>query len=296
MTDIITTGGKNVILNRAYKSTVDYTQPSKFRLGVDNGTPVVSDTDLDKPVPIVDGVVNDDGTNNLTGSGGGDNTTDNTNTYKPGAGVSDDTAQNLIANGTNITKSWSLALTTFIDLAKYCGLWIYIKDQTTLDKIRTSPFSVQIVLGSDSTNFYYYNSVQTLSIGWNWITQNEIVNDWSENGTVSGNVDYFRIRVYTKNATDTFVAGDVIYDLLRTWDRADTLGDFSASYPTFDEVNNKVTIRCYLDSTKANGFLLNAVALENEDGTPIMTDISDYKGASKSDTDEFAFMFTNKLE
>ena len=41
----------------------------------------------------------------LTGSSGGDNSTDNTDTYKEGAGNVDVTSQNLIANDTSATKN-----------------------------------------------------------------------------------------------------------------------------------------------------------------------------------------------
>lgn len=129
---------KKILLNRAYKSTPDYTVPSQFKVGTANGTPAIGDTDLDVPIPITDGTVNDDGSNQLTGSSGGDNTTDNTSIFKPGAGVSDDTAQNLIANGTNVSKVWSIANLaangTNITGTQPVGYWLYIADATALAK------------------------------------------------------------------------------------------------------------------------------------------------------------------
>jgi len=44
---VITNSGKNVMLNRTYKSSPDYTIPSKFRVGIGTTTPVVADTGLE---------------------------------------------------------------------------------------------------------------------------------------------------------------------------------------------------------------------------------------------------------
>ncbi len=105
---IITNLGKKIILNRAIKSVPDYTVLSKGKVGISNGTPNIVDTDLDYAVPISNGTVVDNGDQILTGSSGGDNTTDNSSIYKEGAGVSDGKSQNLIANATNVNKIWTL--------------------------------------------------------------------------------------------------------------------------------------------------------------------------------------------
>ena len=43
---ILTSNGKKVFLNRAYKATPDYAQPTQFKVGITNATPNVADTDL----------------------------------------------------------------------------------------------------------------------------------------------------------------------------------------------------------------------------------------------------------
>lgn len=48
----ITTDGKKIILNRAFKSSPDYLAPSQFKVGTGTTTPTVSDTDLETPVAI----------------------------------------------------------------------------------------------------------------------------------------------------------------------------------------------------------------------------------------------------
>ena len=49
------------------------------------------------------------------------------------------------------------------------------------------------------------------------------------------------IKITTNNATDEFVAGDVIYDLLRTLTYADTVKDYVTDYPLIDLVNLEIT-------------------------------------------------------
>jgi len=294
----ITTTGLNNALNRAYKSTPDYTAPYQFKVGIGYTTPTTTDTDLEIAVPITNGTVNDDGDNQLTGSSGGDNTTDNTTTYKPGAGLTDNTAQNLIANNTATTKIWTIAdlATNGNDVVstQFIGQWLYIKDAAALAKI----VSVEFKYGEDSSNYYSITTlVANLAVGWNWITGNtDTVADLDETGTVTGDLDTFIIEIVTNNATDTFVAGDVIYDLLRQWETSDLFKTFVSGYPTLDEVNIRSTIRCYLTTLEANGFLLREIAIYNNDGTPILLMRDVYDEHSKSSTDEFAYVLKDEME
>jgi len=294
---VITTNGKNVMLNRTYKSSPDYTTPSVFSLGIGLTTPVAADTAVEIRVPIEDGTTNDDGSNTLTGSSGGANSTNNTTTFKQGGGNSDVTAQNLIANDTNVNKIWTIAdlssAGTNMTAAEPMAYWLYIKDATALAKI----VSVTVRLGSDASNYHYQTTlVANLAVGWNWITSETTnVEDLTETGTVAGNIDTFVLVIVTNNATDTFVAGDVVYDLLRQWAAADLIKIFSSGYPTFDEVNQVVTIRAHLTSIQANGFDLSEFAVLNTDGTPKLTSHDVITAESKSDTDEFIFIIEDEL-
>jgi len=49
---IITTAGKQIMLNRTWKATPDYTAISLFKIGTSSTTPVVGDTDLGTAVNI----------------------------------------------------------------------------------------------------------------------------------------------------------------------------------------------------------------------------------------------------
>ena len=217
---IITDSGKKIILNRSYKASPDYTVPTKFKLGISNGTPNVGDTDLDDTIPITNGTVNDDGDNALT-----------------------------------------------------------------------------LKLGSDSSNYYSITrTAALLATGWNWVADHDTaVSGWTETGTVAGNVDTYIIEIVTNNATDTFVAGDVLADLLRTWQVSDTVKTFETGYPAIDETNHEVEIRCAVSSTLANGFDLDGFCLVNTDGTVLMHSEDTITAESKSNTDQFTFIVKDRL-
>jgi len=302
---IITTKGKNIVLNRAYTPTASlsatlYLPVTQMGIGINNQTPNTSDTSLSTPVPIENGTTCDNGSNTLTGSTGGDNSTDNTTTYKEGAGVYDAKSQNLIANATNVSKIWTIADLTVAGAncvsTKYVGLWFYIKDATALAKFKTSSTALEIRIGADITTNYYSQTftAAVLSTGWNWLGDGDLLSTWTVAGT-PGTLNDLGIIITTNNATDEFAAGDVIYDLLRQWEITDTVIDIETSYPTFDYTNNEVTIRTKLNTLKANGFDINGLNWTNEDTTPLMSDEDTFNAESKGSTDELVFETRNRI-
>lgn len=52
---IVTTVGKKIVLNRTFKTTPDYLEPSLFKVGTGTTTPLIGDTDLVTPVTISGG-------------------------------------------------------------------------------------------------------------------------------------------------------------------------------------------------------------------------------------------------
>jgi len=297
---IINTKGKLIRLHRTYTanaslSSTEFLPVTQMGIGINNQTPNIADLTLSTPVPIEDGTVLDPGDNNMTGSSGGDNSTDNTSTYKEGAGETDATSQNLIANDTSVTKIWTLTLTAFGDDAEYGALWFYIKDATTLAKFKSSGTCLEIKLGSDSSNYYSITKELTdLSTGWNWISSSSVLGSWTETGTVAGDIDTFIIEVTTNNATDEFIAGDVIYDLLRQWEISDTFIDLLAGYPTFNDTDIEVTLRAKLNTLKANGFDIDGLNWANKDTTELMSDEDTFNAESKGSTDELIFETRNR--
>jgi len=297
----ITTNGRVNAIDRAYLTTPNYTPPYQFMVGIGTTTPTISDTSLELPIPINNGTVNDDGSNNLTGSDGGSNTTNNTDTYKEGANITDDTAQNLIKNDTNATAIWTISdLDTNgndVESDEYIGLWIYIKDDTALNKFKSSGTCLEIKFGEDSSNYYSITKeASDLSTGWNWLSSwPTVVEDLTETGTVDSDIDTFIIEITTNNSTDEFTTGDVIYDLLRTWEDDDLIKTFISGYPTIDEPNIRSTIRCYLTTIEATGFNITEIGIFNN-GSPIKLITRDvFDSQSKSSTDEIAFIIKDQM-
>jgi hypothetical protein len=276
---IFNNGGKKVMLNRYAKVTPDYTPPTKIKVGINTATTInVTDTDLQNAIPIQNGTVNDNGEQTFTGSAGGDNSTDNTVTYKDGAGETDATAQNLIANDTDVTKTWTIAaLTTSITSGQFTGLWVYIKDQTALDKI----VDLEITLSTFITT--YLNA--SLSVGWNWL-------DLGSATVVSSSLV---IEIETNLLTDTFVAGDIVYDLLRQWEEADLYQTFDSGYPVIDEINNEITTRVTLTVNQASGFSHDSTATFNNDATEILVGESSFDEDGKSADDEFVYIIKERF-
>jgi len=296
---------KKILLNRMYTenaslSSTLYTVGKYIGLGINNNALSLTDESLTTPIPLLDGTVNDDGSNTMTGSGAGSNTTNNTTTFKTGAGTTDVTAQNLIKAGTGTVAEWSISNLatngTIIDITEFTGFWVYIKDQATLDKFSGATDDLQIRLGNDSSNFYYKNYISTnwLAVGWNWLSDNSVVSGWTTSGTPTGNIDYFMIRIKTNIATDTFVAGDVVYDLLRQWQESDLYTSFVLGYPQLDYTDYEATVRCIIQSTEANGFDIDSLIVMNNDTTKIPVNIAKFNDESKSVNDQFIFMIKDR--
>lgn len=300
MSSTFTTTGIGTILNRSY-GDASQSKVNSVKIGQNQTSVSESDTDLTQAIPISNGTVNDNGDNQLTGSSGGDNTTDNTTTFKPGAGTTDITAQNLIANNTNVSKIWTISdlssLGTNITITQPFGLWLYINDSADLDKFKTSGTALEIKLGSDSSNYFSLTKeASDLSTGWNWITSETTnVEDLSETGTVGSPVDTFIIEITTNNSTDEFTTGDVIYDLLRQWASSDLLKTMDTGYPLVDSVANTVQHRATISSVEANGFNLSGFGTFNTDSTALIEGLENFDEESKSDSDQFIYTVKNKF-
>ena len=298
MAGLKTTLGKKIVINRSYKAVPDYTIPSQFKVGLGTTAPAVGDTDLELSVPIGNGTVNDDGSNTLTGSNGGDNSTDNTTRYKPGANLTDNTAQNLIGNATSATKTWAIS-----DLAsagsvcvagQFTSLWIYILDDVAKNKLLSSGTCLTVKIGSDASNYYAKTfEVSDLATGWNYLNMS-VLSTNTETGTVGSPIDYFEIEAITNNATDTFAAGDLVYDLLRQYEATDVLKDFKSL--SINETTLKVTIVGELLSGEAVGFDLTEFGTFNADATPKLDGHDTYTAQSKGSDEEFKFTIQESIQ
>lgn len=296
--------GRQIMLYRTYTPTAQLSPtennaPTKFRLGKDSSAMNIADTGLDNPLPIFNGTINDNGANQMTGSDGGSNTTDNTAVFKSGAQTLDNTAQNLIANDSDADKVWTIADLEAdgvkCDPDKFTSIWFYVNDVATLDKFLTSGTALEIRIGNDDSNYYSKEiTASELQMGWNWI-QLGVLNSNPETGTVSGDLVWFQIRVTTNDATDEFVAGDVVYDMLRQWTYDDTVKEFETGYPILDSSLLNATTQCFVSSVLAVGFNIDSIITVNEDTVPKAFNKALTEVESKTDFEEFIFEIVDEL-
>lgn len=71
---------------------------------------------------------------------------------------------------------------------------------------------------------------------------------------------------------------------------------FVTGYPTIDEANNQVTIRCFLNTTEGNGNTLTEFGLFNEDGSALMYSHAVFTAISKTTSIEISFVQKDKIE
>ena len=274
-------------------STDEYTPDKFFKISINETVPLKTNTKLNNVIPITYGTPIDDGTNQLTGSNGGNNTTSNTTVFKPGAGLLDNEAQNLIANTTSEIKQWHISTTTAINKQKHIGLWLFFNSAVipTLQAFNC----VEFRFGSDSSNYYSASfGVSILQPSWNWFDLG-VVDELNETGTVGASVNYFSIIIRTNNSADVWDAGEVVYDLLRQWDDTDLIKQYVEGHPNIKLNNLEVIRQGYITSTDAVGFNINGYADFNNDTVKLMTSKSRFKSRSKSDNDELIFISKDRI-
>ncbi|MBI4833208.1 MAG: hypothetical protein HY811_00080, partial [Planctomycetes bacterium] len=149
-------------------------------------------------------------------------------------------------NAINITKT-NAGITDFsvyknitaINLTgKTIRVWLYIKDQTTLNKV--SSVEVFLFNAYPVWAWYVYKSTPkaSLAIGWNLVSL-DTNNPEAINGTPNLNsVGALRLDINTVNAADLYAAGDVIMDF---WYMSNsTPVDTSLNFDVLDGANNLI--------------------------------------------------------
>jgi len=291
---MIVNNGIKTIINRAFKSTPDYTVPSKFKVGIDQSAITISDTDLTKPVPITGTELADncETVGNWTSSADGSDSLNST-TYKEGSG-----ALNLIKAGTtaaSVTYYNNNSMTSLDFTSKDLWVWLYIKDAATYAKLDTTN-CLQLRYGIDyDTNYYYLNYDKVdLAVGWNALTMNTTTG--TEQGAVTLNACDSGALVFTFTATsDTLAAGDVITDEWKLASSGDYELNIETGYPTINETTFEAENQYYLNSAEANGYNLTGVADFNTDSPDLMCSAYKFTSVSKSATDEVKFIFKRRL-
>jgi hypothetical protein len=290
---IITNLGKNIVINRAYKPTPDYTAPTQFKVGILNGTPALADTDLDVPVAIsgTEAVDNCDAITGWVDSADMTVTLNNT-TYKEGTG-----SINLTKDGVATDTASTDKTTTSRDFtSKTLYVWFYIKDATAYAKLAATD-CLTIRFGSDNSNYYYYTrDASNLSTGWNLIYYSTATADGTQGAPTIGACDYSYIAIKATGSGITWSAGDMIMDDWKLASASDYFSTVVSGYPTIDESLKEVTMRGFLSVTDANGYDINGFAWFNTDATPKMFSEDTFTAESKSETDEFVLITVDDME
>lgn len=289
---IITTAGKKILLNRTFKSTPDYTAPSLIKIGIGTTTPVIGDTDLSNPIPIIDFEVTDDcETADWTDSA--DMTTSlNSSTYKIGSN-----ALNLTKDGTASDSASTSKTTTSVDFDdKRLEFFLYIADAATLAQLATTD-CITIRFGSDSSNYYQWTKDKAdLSVGWNYINNLTDDNEDSTTGTPdNNNMDYSFIQITATGSSETWTAGKIIMDDWRVASSGDFTKSFITGYPSLDETNIQSTIRAIILSTEANGHNLSEFGIFNSDTSAKMWSRTVFTAVSKTNSMEVTFVSKDKV-
>jgi len=259
---IITLKGKQLVLNRSFKGTPDYTAPFYYSLGTGTTTPAVSDIAIEHSIPFSKSVIVDN-CDVITGwSGNADATISlNSITYKEGVASID-----LSKTGTaSVNCSMSKTTTSGNFTNRQLDFWIYIKDATAYAKL-TASNCLEIRFGSDGSNYYKWNkNASDLAVGWNWLHDLSTSNATIQGTPMITACDYTLIQYTTNNASDTTSAGDVIIDDIYLTDTDDYYNVFVTGYPDLNEANLQVSFRMYINTAEANGFSLTEFGLSNSD-------------------------------
>jgi hypothetical protein len=262
--NIITNTGKKIALNRTFKSTPDYGIPSIFKIGIGTNTPSTTDTDIQTKIPITgtELVDNCDVTTGWTPNV--DCTlTVNTTTYKEGAG-----ALNFTKTGTATANANASKTTLSINFTnKEINLWVYIYDTTTLNKLSVSN-CFQIQLGSDSSNYYYWNKNKPdFVVGWNYLSG---LTTSTASGTTGSPVitamNYTLIQLTATASGQTWSVGNIIVDIIQVAGSSSFIKSLLSGYPLLDESNLQVTNKALLALSEANNsFNISEFGMFNTD-------------------------------
>lgn len=288
---LIVDDGLKIMLNRTYKDTPDYEEPTVFKVGTGTTTAAGTDTDLESPVAIT-GTETIDDCEATTGWAAGTDTAIATNavTFKEGT-----KSLSVAKTGTAGTVFSMDKTTTSLDFtSKELFVWVFITDLTDLV---TSGTAVTVRFGSDSGNYYEFDvAIGSLAAGWNSITFNTTTASSTTGSPTITACDYTYISFNTDLAADTVAADRVMVDDFKLASADDFIKTFESGFPTLDESTHEATTRCRVLSTQANGYDLAEFGTFNEDGTPLMFSRDVFTAISKSNTEEILFIAVDKIK
>lgn len=280
MTSILTNSGINILMNRSFKATPDYTAPTKLRVGSSQEDPVATDTDLTLPIPF-GGTEAVDACDVITGwsaSADASAVSLDTSSYKEGTaslkmGKSGSTVANI---------SYSKAVTSLDFTSKQLFGWIYV---TTIAELISTGTAISVRYGSDASNYYQKDyAIGDLAAGWNIVSFTSATATSTTGIPVITAMDYLYIQFFTDLTSDTIASGNLKTDDWKLSSSDDFIRTIDSA--TINETSRSVVIEGTVLATEANGFNITGYAFVNTDTTPLPLSIVKVTAVSKNSNEE----------
>lgn len=264
---MMTNAWKNIILKRAYKSSPTETAPTYFCLGADATTPTVLDSYLIKPLPKT--ATSIDTCDAITGwsnenDAGAVSLNETIGDYKEGTGCLD-----LPLTFSSGTAGWYKTIGSTNLTSQYIYVWFYVEEKATY---LSSSGGVKIILGTGG--FTDYNIYQTdyadITDGWNLIVFS--VNDYTSQGGSGATIATIdRIKLEIDCIADA-TGNNIRMDYWHYASLSSQSIDIVAGYPTFNVVNQTVSLRGLIGTSEMNGYVIKEVGLRNADSSFVLID------------------------
>ena len=292
MSGLVTNDGKNLIIYRLMgtsKSAI-----AQLKVGIDDTTPVDTNSDINLPIPIQNFEVVDD-CDATTGwvASGTNSVSLNTTRY-----VENQLALNLIKSDVSAaTCSMAKTTTSLADFADK-KLWMFVYISSALHALlKATGAALSIRFGTDSSNYYQkdYTKAELTAAAWNQLGWADGDADSTTGSPGTTTLDYTFIQYETAVAGSTSSAGEFVVDDIKVASADDSLKDISAGYPTINTGTRAMTTRAVLSSVEANGAIINEVGLFNNDSTPVLFAHDTYTDITKNEEVEIIFEWVDEI-
>ena len=275
--------GKVLSLKRTWEATPSVTAPTRFVIGSGGAVPNVNSSNIGVEVPISDGDVLDSFPDTTGWSVSGGTLSLNETRFLKGTSAMNIIKDDDTVDEISINKTYSVFNLT----DNKVFLFLY-----TANNVLPQLSSIEVRLEDDSTNYVSKSLViGDLNVAWNFIRITEY-------DTVVGSPDItnlttIRLIITTNAVDDTWSAGDVVIDDIKLVTPSDFTKQFVGGFPQINSNSREVLVRGQLNSTQANGFIIDRWAVKNTDTPSILMFCDTFPGESKTQSDEFSFIRKN---
>jgi hypothetical protein len=289
---IINSSGKDIVFDRAFRTTPTYSIPSTIKIGRNQSDVTLATTILNNLIPITGTETVDDCEATTGWTADADTAVAlNSTTFKIGSN-----ALNFTKTGTTLSTATLYKTTTSVDFTdKNLHSWIYI--DTDEVSLAASGTAVEIRFGSDSSNYYYkqYTAVEYAALqNGNWADLYFDSTDSTGSPVITA-CDYYELILTLTATSEVWTAGSVILDDLKVASTDDYILSQDTNYPVYDTTNREITRQFTLLTTYANGYNVDGILEENTDSTKKSYSVTKQNDASKSSSDQFIFTISDRI-